>query len=176
MRLRDDVVIRATPLISIGTDARGLPCRSTASACTGTRWPTDTQRPALIPATTAAGHSIVSPRIVCTSPFGSAKVASSAMRFGASMSGSPFSVIAPAPLRSSVRGSLSAISFVASGSLFADDRPSPSCSSSSAMPSPVSGRYGVKLKSSKRSANGGEAHFISADTCTGRFDAPPPDT
>ncbi|EDT03673.1 hypothetical protein BamIOP4010DRAFT_2832 [Burkholderia ambifaria IOP40-10] len=129
-----------------------------------------------MPATTAAGHRIVSPRIVCTSPFGSANVASSAMRFGASTSGRPLSVTEPAPLRSSVSGSLSAISRVASGSLFAADALSPSCESSSALPSLRSGRYGVKLKSSKRSANGGDAHFISADTCTGRFDAPPPDT
>ena len=151
MRLRDDVVMRAMPLISIGTDARGLPCRSTASACTGTRWPTDTQRPALMPATTAAGHRIASPRIVWTSPFGSANVASSARRFGASTAGSPCSVTAPEPLRSSVSGSLSAISLVASGSLLpcaALPPFSPSCSSSSAMPSALSGRYGVKLKSS----------------------------
>ncbi|KGC81122.1 hypothetical protein DO71_1987 [Burkholderia pseudomallei] len=145
--MREEVVTRATPLISTAADARGRPCRSTTSACTGTRWPTDTQWPAWMPATTAAGHSIASPRIVCTSPFGSANVASSATRLGASTAGRPFSVSAPEPVRSSVSAILSAMSFVASGSV-SRDAFSPSCvSSSSAVASCVCGRYGSKPKS-----------------------------
>jgi hypothetical protein len=81
---------------------------------TGTVLPTETHCPDLMPATTAAGHNVAPPERVCTSPFGSAKVASSARRLGASTCGRFLSVKAPEPLRSSVTASLSAISLAPS--------------------------------------------------------------
>src|ERR1700730_8062366 len=176
MRLRELVMVRATPRISRATPARGLPCKSTASAWTGTALPTDTQSPALMPAATAAGQSVALPRSVWISPFGSAKVASSASRFGASTTGSDLSVSVPVPLRSSVNEVLSATSFDVDVSSCARELSSSPSVAGALAPSSAGFLYGAKLNDLNCEAKGGDVSFINADTCTGRFDAGPPDT
>src|SRR5471032_2137660 len=176
MRLRELVMVRATPQISRATPARGLPCRSTARACTGTALPTDTQSPALMPAATDAGQRVALPRSVWISPLGSAKVASSASCFGASTVGSDFSVRVPVPFRSSVSAVLSAMSLavdVSSCALLLSSSPSVA---GALAPSSAGFLYDAKLNDSNCEAKAGDVSFINADTCTGRFDAGPPDT
>src|SRR5476651_572446 len=155
MRLRELVMVRATPRISRATPARGLPCRSTARACTGTALPTDTQSPALMPAATAAGQRVALPRSVWISPLGSAKVASSASCFGAVLSAMSLAVD------------------VSSCALLLSSSPSVA---GALAPSSAGFLYGAKLNDSNCEANDGDVSFINADTCTGRFDAGPPDT
>ena len=72
MRLRLVSVVRAMARTSSGTPALGLPSRSSASACTCADWLTEAQLSVLMPASTAAGHSVRVPRRVCSSPLGSA--------------------------------------------------------------------------------------------------------
>ncbi len=71
MRLRLVVVMRATALTSSFAPACGLPARSSASAWNFSLRSTEIQFSVFSPATTAAGHSVCTLRIVCTSPLGS---------------------------------------------------------------------------------------------------------
>ena len=69
------------------------------------------QEPALIPGTTAEGHSAMRVAVVCTSPLGSLKLTSASSSLAWGGWGRPFKVMVAAPSRSVVTASLSATSW-----------------------------------------------------------------
>ncbi len=71
MRLRVERTLRDTPRSSSAASATGLPDVSSATRRTCVLPRTETQSSALMPATTARGHSETVCDSVCTSPFGS---------------------------------------------------------------------------------------------------------
>ena len=108
MRLRLVVVMRATAFTSSGTPACGWPVRFSARACSFTDWLAETQPSVLMPGMTPAGHSVVVPRRVWISPFGSAKLVSISRSCGRGDGFRSAIVSLAVPFLSSVAASLSA--------------------------------------------------------------------
>ena len=88
----------------------GLPAVSSASAWNSTRPRLLAHEPVFKPSTTALGQRAMRVDAVCTSPFGSLKVSSVTSSLGRVTGGNSFKVTVAAPLRSVLRGSLSATS------------------------------------------------------------------
>ncbi|MCY1303020.1 hypothetical protein D9M70_527080 [compost metagenome] len=100
-----------------------------------------------MPAMTDAGHSVCVLRMVCTSPFGSAYVASSSSSRAAFTLGTLSIVTLPAPSLFSVSGSLSAITRVSFTLLRSSSPALVSAAVAASLPSPAA-RGGLKLKAS----------------------------
>ena len=101
--------MRSTARTCSLTPATGLPAVLSASAWKASFLSVEAQFSALIAATTDDGHNMAVLLSVCTSPFGSEKLASNSRLCGALDVGIFWMLTLPLPLASSVSGSLSAM-------------------------------------------------------------------